>query len=124
VSESSFTARLLRINAAWRHMAGDNSATGSQRRARVLPDWFNTRGAAEAGIALADQLTSPDGAAAAAHGKPKSRPRDFGTALQRWRNYRKLIAPLLKLRELDPTALRKRQHGARRAMIAALNIDA
>ncbi len=82
MSESSFTARLLRINAAWRNWAGDKSATGSERRARVLPDWFNTRGAAEAGIALADQLTPPDSPVADAHGKPKSRPRNSGPALQ------------------------------------------
>jgi tetratricopeptide (TPR) repeat protein len=82
VSESSFTARLLRINAAWRNRAPDNSATGSERRARVLPDWFNTRGAAEAGIALADQLKPLDSAVAGEHGKPKSRPRESGTALQ------------------------------------------
>ena len=82
VSESSFTARLLRINVGWRNKAADNSATGSERRARVLTDWFNTRGAAEAGIALADQLTPPGSAAASAHGKRKSHPRESGTALQ------------------------------------------
>ncbi len=82
VSELSFTARLLRINAARSTKAADNSAVVPERRARVLPDWFNTRGAAEAGIALADQLAPPDPAGAAARGGQESRPGEFGTAQQ------------------------------------------
>jgi len=82
VSEISFTARLLRLNAAWRTKDADSSGTRPDRRSRVLTDWFNTRNAAQAGIALADQLTPPDTASAAAHGKQKSPPRGAsGTAL-------------------------------------------
>ncbi len=82
MSELSFTARLLRINAAWRSRAAGNSATRSQRRARLFPDWFKTRDAAEAGIALADQLAPPHTGQAGAQPRPKFPPRHSAAALQ------------------------------------------